>query len=166
LVLLLLAPFASAAATDGWPGLSPDCWPQPRLFHSGENGDLWKRNVVVEALPPAAEIPAAGTLSPNQSYWFTVENGRPGAAILVYSEKDHLTRIAFSNLDGLSDVKWINEKLIFMRPWWGRIAATDLIFDVEEEQVIYSEFVRDGTIAYWQFQESCPVHGCRCIKKK
>jgi hypothetical protein len=53
-----------------------------------------------------------------------------------------------------------------MRPWWGRIAATDIIYDVEKEKVIYAEFVRDGYIAHQQFLESCPQHGCECIKKK
>ena len=53
-----------------------------------------------------------------------------------------------------------------MRPWWGRIAATDLIYDVEAEKVIYAEAVTDAYLAYQQFRESCPLLGCECIKKK
>jgi hypothetical protein len=72
----------------------------------------------------------------------------------------------FTDLFGLSDVRWLNEKLILMRPWWGRIAATDLIFDVEREKIIYAESVTDGTLAYQQYLESCPIHGCECVQKK
>ena len=53
-----------------------------------------------------------------------------------------------------------------MLVWWGRMAATDLIFDVEREKIISSWSVTDGTLAYQQYLESCPIHGCRCIKKK
>ena len=50
--------------------------------------------------------------------------------------------------------------------WWGRIAATDLIFDVEREKIIYAEELTDGSLAYQQYLESCPIHGCKCVKKK
>ena len=53
-----------------------------------------------------------------------------------------------------------------MRPWWGRIAATELIFDVEREKIIYAEAVTDGFLAHQQYLESCPIHGCKCLKKK
>jgi len=74
--------------------------------------------------------------------------------------------IEFVELEGLSDVRWLNEKLIFMRAWWGRIAATDLIFDVEREKVIHAEWLTDGSLARQQYLESCPIHGCTCVKKK
>jgi hypothetical protein len=32
-----------------------------------------------------------------------------------------------------------------------RAAATDIIYDVEKEQVIYAEFLKDGYMAYQQF---------------
>ena len=60
----------------------------------------------------------------------------------------------------------MNEKLIFVRPWWGRMAATDLLFDVEREEVISAESVTDGSLAYRQYRESCPIHGCECIRKR
>jgi hypothetical protein len=53
-----------------------------------------------------------------------------------------------------------------MRAWWGRIAATDLIYDVERERFVYSEALTDGSLAFQQYRESCPLHGCTCIEKK
>ena len=58
-------------------------------------------------------------------------------------------------------MKWVNEKLLFMRPWWGRILGTDLIYDVEAERIVYAETVTDGYLAYQQFRESWVVIALR-----
>ena len=164
IIFLFLLPLPCTAAESHWPGLPPDCWSESRMFHSTEKIDPWQKNTFIKTIK--AEKPKTGELSPNKGYFFLVEGGSPNGKITIYAEKDHLVQISFSELFGLSDVKWINEKLLFMRPWWGRIAATDIIYDVEKEQVIYSEFVTDGYLAFQQFQESCPTLGCQCIKKK
>jgi hypothetical protein len=147
-----------------WPGLPPDCWTEARLVHGAEQSDPWKRNTKITALQ--AEKPKPGVFSPNQGYFFVVEGGRPSAKVTIYAEQDHLIQITFSSLHGLSDVRWINEKLVFMRPWRGRIAATDIIYDVEEQRILYAEALKDGHIAYQQYLQSCPLHGCECIKKR
>ena len=128
-----------------------------------DRGDAWRKNTTITRRK--AEKPAPGTLSPNKGYFFVLENGRPSGRVTIYAEKDYLIDIRFTRLAGLSDVRWINEKLLFMRAWWGRIAATDMIFDVEAEKVIYAETVVDGLQAMQQYRDSCPLHGCECIKK-
>jgi len=111
--------------------------------------------------------PPAGAYSPNGGYYFALEgDGRPDAKVTIYAEKEHLVVITLANLHGLSEVKWVNEKLLFLRPWWGRIVGTDILFDVEREQVIYAETLTDGSLAYRQYRESCPLHGCECIPKE
>jgi hypothetical protein len=136
-----------------------------RNVHSVQSeGDPWEKHTKVTVRQ--GEIPQPGEVSPNKGYFFVRTGGRPSARITIYAEKDHLIEINFSDLFGLSDVRWINEKLISMRPWWGRIMATDIIFDVENEKIIYAETVTDGYQAHQQYLESCPTHGCRCIKKK
>lgn len=164
ILLLLMFPLHSLAANNPWPGLHPDCWSESRLIHAKQNDALWEKNTEVSITKESK--PKPGVLSPNNSYFFIVEDGRPNGKVTIYSEKEHLIQIKFTELFGLSDVKWINEKLIFMRPWWGRIQATDLIYDVENEKFIYAETVTDGYIAYQQFLESCPQFGCECIKKR
>ena len=159
-VLLARSVFAAEAL---WPGAPPDCWQEPRLIHGVAFSNLWQGNTSFSKVPVTALKSAV--YSPNNAYHFVVENGRPHGAVTIFADKDHLMRIEFSGLFGLSEVKWINEKLLFMRPWWGRIAATDLIYDVEAEKVIYSEYVTDGYLAFQQFRESCPRLGCQCIKK-
>ncbi|PYN94847.1 MAG: hypothetical protein DMD91_26945 [Candidatus Rokuibacteriota bacterium] len=133
------------------------------MVHGAATIDPWRKNTAIARVH--AEKPTPGEFSPNKGYFFVVEGGNPSARITIYAEKDHLVQITFSELIGLSDVRWINEKLLFMRPWWGRIAATDIIYDVERERVLYAEFVIDGSIARRQFLESCPHASCECIKK-
>lgn len=154
----------SPARDDGWPGLSPDCWSEPRLVHGGVDV-TWKNNISFSHIKTAK--PKTGIYSPNKGYFFVQEGtGRPDARLIIHAEKDYLIEVKFSRLFGLNEIKWINEKLLFIQPWWGKIAATDIIYDVEAEKIIYAERVTDGVIAYRQFQEVCPQHGCECIKKK
>lgn len=168
LVFSLIAALAQAgvAAPKPWSGLPPDCWAEPRMVHSGstDRNDPWQQNTVITFV--AREKPAPGVFSPNKAYFFVMENGRPSARVTIYAEKDHLIQFSFSKLNGLSDVGWVNEKLLFMRAWWGRMIATDFVYDVEKEKIIYTETVLDGHIAHQQYRESCPLHGCECIKKK
>ena len=164
LLILSLVPTGGAAGDTPWPGLPPDCWAESRLVHGGEENDLWKRNMQIMLLK--AKRPEPGVFSPNKGYFFVVKGGRPSARVTIYAEREHIIQIDFSNLHGLSDIRWVNEKLLFMRPWWGRIAATDIIYDVEKAQVIFAEALKDGRIAYQQYLQSCPLHGCDCIKKK
>lgn len=155
---------AAAAAERTWPGAPPDCWMEERNIHGGDFADIWKSNMAFKKL--AGEKLKPGVYSPNKGYYFVAEDGRPRGAVTIFAEKNYLIRIEFSELFGLSEIKWINEKLLFMRPWWGRIAATDLIYDVEAETVIYAESVTDAYLAFQQFRQSCPMLGCECIKKK
>jgi hypothetical protein len=154
----------AVAAERSWPGVPPDCWNEERNFHSGESSQFWQAHTVFKIISGVALKP--GVYSPNKGYYFVAEDGRPNGAVTIFAEKKYLIRIEFTELFGLAEVKWISEKLLFMRPWWGRIAATDLIYDVEAEKVVYSENLTDGYLAYQQFRESCLLVGCECIKKK
>ena len=163
IALFIFATVVNAAERD-WPGAPPDCWSEERIVHRGDFADLWQENTAFKKLDGQKLKP--GIFSPNKGYYFVTNDGRPNGAVTVFAEKSYLIRIVFSQLFGLSDVKWINEKLIFMRPWWGRIAATDLIYDVEAEKVIHAEGVMDAYLAFLQYRERCPLVGCDCIKKK
>jgi len=162
-LVILFASIASPAEPR-WPGAAPDCWADARFIHSQDMLDIWKDRTLIRRVRDSK--PKAGTYSPNNGYYFSLEGGRPTGSVTIYAEKDYLLRIEFFELFGLGDVKWVNEKLLFMRPWWGRILGTDLIYDVEAERIVYAETVTDGYLAFQQFRESCPTVGCDCIKKK
>lgn len=165
LVLIAMLP-PVAAAGDRWPGSPPDCWSEPRVVHSASDPveAYWRKHTRIATRPYAGLRP--GKLSPNKAYFFVANEYPPDVKITIYAEKDHLVEIGFSDLRWLSNVRWINEKLIFWRVWWGQIAATDMIYDVEAEKLIYTESASDAKIAWQQYRESCPRLGCDCIKKR
>lgn len=155
----------SSTGVRGWPGLPPDCWTEPRMIHENESRYDWRSRTTIERVQASA--PNNKSLSPNGAYYYSVSSEAPSMSVLIFAEKEHLVRISFANSRGLTDVKWINEKLLYLRAWWGRIAATDLVFDVEQERVVLAESVTDGQIAMEQARESCPLlGGCRCIPKQ
>jgi hypothetical protein len=160
----LLTAISNLAFAADAPAFTPDCWSEPRQYHETRTSDTWKQNIKITTAKMS--IPKPGQLSPNKGYFFIKDDGRPTGKITIFAEKDHLVLVQFTQLFGLSDVRWVNEKLLFMRPWWGRIAATDIIYDVEQEKVIYAEDLIDGTMAYDQARETCPQTGCECIKKR
>jgi hypothetical protein len=45
-----------------------------------------------------------------------------------------------------ASIEWLNEDLIFIRAWWGRIVSTDLIFQVSTGQFIYSQEANYGNM--------------------
>lgn len=162
--LALAAPLCAAAA-EGWPGLPPDCWTEPRMVHSLQDPVVdWQKNTRVTKR--RAGKPAAAQVSPNKGYAFAVERSGSTARVTIYAEKDYVVDIDFVEVFGVGDVRWLSEKLVFMRAWWGRLAATDLIYDVERERFVYDEALTDGSLAFQQYRESCPLLGCSCIKKK
>jgi len=164
LVLVLVLSPPGAVADSRWLGAPPDCWAEPRLFHGAGDASLWQTNVRI--VPRAGSRLGDGELSPNKGYRFAVAESHTTVVVTVDAERDGLTEIRFTNVYGLSDRRWINEKLVFLRVWWGRIAGTDFIYDAEKRRMVYAETVHDGTIAWQQFRESCPTLGCDCIRKR
>jgi len=149
----------------GWPGLPPDCWVEPRGYQTDGDDWDWPSKTVIERV--AMVPPKAVTVSPNGVYYFalTVSDASPRRSVTVFSEKDHLVRINFTDTIGLG-VQWINERLLYMRATWGRVAATDMIFDVEKEAFIHTESYHFGSNAFEQYREACSLQGgCRCIQK-
>jgi len=44
--------------------------------------------------------------------------------------------------------QWLNENLIWIQVWWGRIASSDIILDVEKKQFIYNQFAQYGEVTF------------------
>lgn len=50
---------------------------------------------------------------------------------LMLEFRDHANQYVFAD--------WLNEKLIFLRVWWGRLVSTDLVLNVETGEPLYIE---------------------------
>lgn len=156
---------------------SPDLWDEPRSFHTEAwaERDAYIRLERVEL--GAAPVAAAkeGKLSPNEVYWAapgervertygpgegcdfrrdcTYEETVWNVDLFVFTERPYLLRLAIRDFypNFGYRYKWINEKLLFVQVWWGRIVGDDLILDVEKEEIIYREAVNDGVLPFIQF---------------
>lgn len=148
---------------------SPDKWEEPRTFHSSFRAEIAESISVTHEKPSNTE--RAKALSPNKAYWFTVNTAdtgaprkdkdkflvsAPDASIHVFTERERLTKITFKDHypNFALDVRWINEKLLYIEVWWGRVVGSCFIFDVEHEQFIYKEMVHDGLIPFQQFRQA------------
>jgi 3-oxoadipate enol-lactonase len=153
-VLLLAGVVAAQPHTD------PSRWEEPRIYHTQEQSQLDKRILIEKSGYPAALLEPVH--SPNGAYYFMVM--RPNTAetwpcttsVFVYSERDSLVQITLADhyLNFSPTVSWVNEKLLLLRVWWGRIVGTDVIYDVEREKIIYEESFHDGTLLFEQRLES------------
>ena len=162
-----LAVFAQRS-TKPW-HTSPDKWNEPRTFHSPFNEGIDER--ISLAHEKLSGIERSKTLSPNKAYWFSVDTAQApsrqtngnrfpasaaDASIYIFNERGRLTRITFRDYypNFAPDVRWINEKLLYIEVWWGRVVGSSFIFDVEHEKFVHKETVHDGQIPFQQFREA------------
>ena len=130
-------------------------WNKPRDFHIAFDQKYEPRIEVIDGERRAPSETA--DYSKNEAYWFEIE---------PLNEKTNEQRISVS-ADGSVTISlkdtypnfptkahWINEKLIFIRVYWGRILGTDMIFDTEKNEFTYREMVYDGTTLYQQTHQA------------
>jgi hypothetical protein len=164
-VLLLLSGCKDKAASGNtekeWTfHTTPDKWEKPRLFQTPFD-EQWADRITIERVP-LKNIEAEKTFSPNKAYWFyeqkpdTMKPGPYELSLDIYNERDYLIKLKIMEVYGnfITDAKWINEKIVYVRAWWGRVLGFDLLFDVESEKIIYKENVNDGGIPFMQWQQA------------
>ena len=107
----------------------------------------------------AGRAPATGEprISPNGAYRATRVEGPGGALVLeIDRERPAPLRLTVREIDARYGprIEWVNEKLLFVRVWWGRILGADLVIDVEVGAILYREMLHDGTIPFQQFRQA------------
>lgn len=144
---------------------SPECWKEPRIFHSGAPpAELANRLHLIET-PASVAAPGEATAAPDERHRFWVRNpdtsqpGPWGAAVVVDTGKPQRPALFIEDVSGPLHPRWLNERLLFLRVPWGRVMFSDLILDVESATLRYHELAQDGRAAYEQFREAC---GGRC----
>jgi len=76
----------------------------------------------------------------------TAKGGAPVNAIEVYTTQGpkHAWRLDFNELKDNVEIQWLNEDLLFLRAWWGRIVSTDLLFEVSSGRFLYAKEANHG----------------------
>ncbi len=135
----------------------PDKWNQPRLYHSPFEPAYEDR--ITLGRVPAEQVEAERNLSLNHAYWCALrepDRTKPGpwtAELFIFTEREYLLRLVVTDYKVVKP-RWINQKLLYIEVWWGRILGTYLIVDVEAEAVIIKEMIHDGLIVFQQWQQA------------
>jgi hypothetical protein len=108
---------------------------------------------------PSSSGPAdSAVFSVNKVYWFrlsSLDQKTTDVEIRVSNQKSELILLVKdSYLNFPPEVKWVNEKLLFIRVWWGRVLGSDFIYDVETGRFVYDEMVHDGTLLLQQAKQA------------
>lgn len=145
LVALLTSPLAMGQSEK-----LPPCGEQQ--VHYGPPGEAYRSRVRLERMPatasPRRAAPAGAIVSPQGTVWFALaepEFTRPGPwrTVLTVTPRSAVAPgLVATFADHASygvKAHWLNEKLLFVEAWWGRVLATNLVLDVENGRVVYAE---------------------------
>lgn len=131
---------------------SPYCWEEPRIYASGSD-----TNVEVSIARPKQHRDFDGEVSQNGAYAFEISDQDSDALtspkLRIWTERSYLLEVRFPAAKAISTVEWLNENLVYARLWWGNVAGSDFVIDVEEEAVVYQQPIRYGAIAFEQFKQ-------------
>lgn len=147
-------------ANSGWEfHTRPDKWAEPRIYH-GSFDQRYADRISISRIV-LVDVNGPMEISPNKAYWFSAhypDRMKPGPYDFradIYNERDYLVRLHVSDIGNYkTKLRWINEKLIYARVWWGRVKGVDFILDVESESIIYKEDVYEGGIPFQQWQQA------------
>lgn len=133
-------------------------WTAPRLYHTPFDDRFEDRIRIGRSAWPS--VPLQHRYSPNKAYWFgttppdTSRDGPWDTSIFIDNETGTPLRIdLLGHASYPVDIHWINEKLLYLQVWWGRMIGAYLIYDVELELVLVKEMIRDGGILFRQHQQ-------------
>jgi hypothetical protein len=161
LLIFLFFMKVEAISSQQW-HTTPDKWEKSRIYHSGFDPDFSDRIQIFRTkLNMQFGNEWQKFYSPNDAYWVVCrkpDTMKPGpwvGGIKVFNERDYFIEIDLINFAAQYPVtiKWINEKLFFVKFWLGRISGIDFIFDAEKEKIIYKEMFRDGSQVFRQWRE-------------
>lgn len=140
---------------------TPDNWTESRIFHTNIDHHIDKRSNISK-VPHNGNVYNDAIFSPNKAYWFSTrdfistDESENSLIIEIFNERPHLSRIEVSGpyRNFRPEIRWINQKLLYIEIWWGRVVGTYLIYDVEKEEIVVSEALHDGNIAFQQWREA------------
>ena len=111
-----------------------------------KDGEFVRLVRIVAAVKPAAIEESARVYSPHRTRWLRVEVSDGGT--VPYDQR--VGRVDVDGADGVvrtitfssfkhHTVRWINEELVHVQVWHGRLLATEHIFDVPAGKPIYQK---------------------------
>ena len=119
-----------------------------------------QKRLSLTRLDGSAKVPTSENwvFSPQGNRWFInvspdYSKSGPRSTTLYIGNRTGGTgalQATFTDDDKAFAASWINEKLLFVQVWWGRMASSDLILDVDKGTFIYDELAN-----YAELGEPC-----------
>lgn len=149
---------------------TPDKWREPRVYESEFDPAYNDRlSISHEKAGPSFTLRVP---SPNKAYWFAAvadwpkepavscngaefESKAESPCIYVSTEREYLLKVTFKRHDPnyTISVRWVNERLLYLQVWWGRVLGSAYLLDVENEIISHKEMIHDGSIDFEQWQQ-------------
>jgi hypothetical protein len=82
----------------------------------------------------------------------TTQDGPWTTRLYIFDSADTNRCVEVELIDHVSGgvrPRWLNDKMLFVNVWWGRIAWTDFILDTETRHIAYIEDGRVDAILDW-----------------
>lgn len=107
------------------------------------------------SIPPTTADADAEQESEQKTRYFVLQNpdytkNGPWTTVVWIGEAEKPATVKLEFRDhgnGGVHLQWLNEKLLYGSVWWGRIASTDFIFDVEAKKFLYREMANYADLA-------------------
>jgi hypothetical protein len=125
-----------------------------KVIYSAFNASFADKIVVRKATSIDLPVPTGEKkFSPQRTRWLVVKapnfmKAGPWVTTVsvrgINSDNPLLELSLVDHGSGGVQTEWLNEKLLFVRVWWGRIVSTDLILDVEQMTFPYREMANYG----------------------
>ena len=132
-------------------------WTEPRNYHEPFDESYRRLIKLSQSTSITAASPTA-LFSINRIYRLDLSPPRDDGQtteLLITNQTTQFTLIFKKTHPNFpAEARWINEKLVFIRVWWGRTGGSDFIFDAEAGRFIHEEMVHDGTILFQQTQQA------------
>lgn len=158
LFLLPLAGYSRGTGNAEW-HTPPDRWAEPRIHHSPFDQE-YEQRIRISHISRRDGSALRKVFSSNKAYWYSAQppdylkKGPWSTDILLDNERSYLIDIRLVDHSQYDlKVNWINEKLLYIQVWWGRILGSYLIFDLEKERIVSREMVHDGSLPFQQFKQ-------------
>lgn len=159
LLSLILPGLIISAFAQEKDNLADDCDDYGRVYYESPADSSISNIIVTDLAPTDEELKNIANLplhrSPHGTRWVVIQSPDflredPWMTnVYIFGNRANPLRRKISFRDhgnGGVHAQWINEKLISLRVWWGRIVSTDMIFDVENANFIYMEDANYGNL--------------------
>jgi hypothetical protein len=155
----------------------PECWDGPRDYYAEGEGATGAVKRVEERLwidRVRQAMPEPMVVSPNGAYAYHLHftpiglaSGASRVELLVFAERPYLVRLVAGDVFNAIDDHWVSGKLLYFRLALGRVQFLDVIFDVEQERIVYREAGDFGDLVFQQAKASCATAevGPSCAKQ-